>query len=278
MKITLDIKKSLEENSSVYFEKSKKAKKKIAGAEEAVIKMTKRFEKEKKKVKQAEEKRKQRDAQEEERKAKKTKAEWYEKFRWFFTSEGFLVVGGRDATTNEIIIKKHTEKGDIVFHTDMAGSPFFVVKKGSVKEKDAEIGDASIAEVADATCTYSRAWKLGLGTTQVFWVNPDQVSKEAQSGEYMPKGAFMIRGKTNYIPARINLTVGVMKDGKVMGGPVNAVKKHCKKHVELVQGNEKTAAVAKKIKAKISGSAEDEIDIDLDDIIKVIPAGGCKVK
>ena len=28
--------------------------------------------------------------------------EWYEKFRWFYSSEGFLCIGGRDSTTNDI--------------------------------------------------------------------------------------------------------------------------------------------------------------------------------
>ena len=51
------------------------------------------------------------------------KREWYEKFHWFFSSEGFLCVGGKDATSNEVIIKKHLEKNDLVLHTDMAGSP-----------------------------------------------------------------------------------------------------------------------------------------------------------
>ncbi|MCX6707846.1 MAG: fibronectin-binding domain-containing protein, partial [Candidatus Woesearchaeota archaeon] len=101
-------------------------------------------------------------------------------------------------------------------------------------------------------------------------VNPDQVSKTAESGEYMAKGAFMIRGRKNHISAAINLAVGVMEDGKVMGGPLSAVKKNCVKNVELSQGNEKTSETAKKIRQKIGG--------DLDDIIKVIPAGGCRIK
>ena len=36
MKISLDIRKSVEENASVFFEKSKKAKKKLKGALEAL--------------------------------------------------------------------------------------------------------------------------------------------------------------------------------------------------------------------------------------------------
>ena len=162
-------------------------------------------------------------------------------------------------------MKKHTNPDDIVFHTDMAGSPFFVVKT-----EGKQLHDNTLKEIADATCTFSRAWKLGLSAQQVFWVKPEQVSKTAQSGEYLSRGAFMIRGKTNYVRSRMNLAIGMLDDGRIMGGSLNAVKSHCKKYVEIVQGKEKASATAKSIRQKIGG--------DLDDIIKVIPAGGAKVK
>ena len=211
--------------------------------------------------------------------AKKRKLEWYEKFRWFKSSEGFLVVGGRDATTNEIIIKKHTQKGDVVFHTDMAGSPFFVVKKDSISKdsrkskdtesKDVEIGEDTLIEVADATCSYSRAWKLGLSILDVFYVKPEQVTKKAQSGEFMPKGAFMVYGKTEYLRPRLEMAIGV-KDDLVIGGPINAVKKQTDKFKIIIPGKKKKSEIAKKIKHKLGG--------DLDEITKFLPAGGCEIK
>lgn len=266
MQLELDLTKSIEQNAEVYFEKAKKARRKIEGTEKAIADSRKKLEKldkeeEKRSVKEEEEK-------EKELKKKARKQEWYEKFRWFFSSEGFLVIGGRDATSNEIVIKKHTDKEDIVFHTDMSGSPFFVVKTNSQPGK--EITEKTLHEVADATCMYSRAWKLGMSTTDVFWVKPDQVSKTAQPGEYLPRGAFMIRGKTNYLRPRMTLAIGILEDGRIMGGPLTAVKARCRKYVELTQGREKTSALAKNIRAKIGG--------DLDDIIKVIPAGGARLK
>jgi predicted ribosome quality control (RQC) complex YloA/Tae2 family protein len=263
MKIILDVKKSIEQNASIYFEKSKKAKKKMQGAMEAL-------EKSKAKKKVLEKKQAKLLAEEEAENVKKQdkrKQEWYEKFRWFYSSEDFLVIGGRDATSNEIVIKKHTEKDDVVFHTDMAGSPFFVVKVSGTGKKPTE---KTLQETADATAIYSKAWKLGLTSTKVFYVKPDQVSKEAESGEFVPKGAFMIRGKTTYMHPKMHVAIGAREDGSIMGGSVSAVKHHCEKFVEVQQGNEKTAAIAKKIRSKIGG--------DLDDIIKVIPAGGSKVK
>ena len=263
-RIELFLDKTLEQNAGIYFDKSKKLKKKAEGAKKALaIYETKLEQLEKKKAKEKEE---YEQAVKEEVEVKK---EWFEKFRWFLSSEGFLVIGGRDATTNEIVIKKQTEKNDIVFHTDIAGSPFFVIKTEGKK-----VGEATMKEVADATVTFSRVFQLGQISSPVFWVNPDQVSKEAQSGEYLTKGAFMIRGKTNYIDNKINLAVGRIdsgkEKGKLMAAPLESVKKYCKGYIVLTQGDKKSSEIAKKIKAKLKGS--------LDDIIRILPSGGMDIK
>lgn len=38
---------------------------------------------------------------------------WFEKFTWFISSDGYLVLGGRDAQQNEILYKKYLRKGDV---------------------------------------------------------------------------------------------------------------------------------------------------------------------
>ncbi len=177
-----------------------------------------------------------------------------------------MVIGGRDATTNEILIKKHTDKEDLVFHTDMAGSPFFVIQlKGKKPTKK------TLMEVADATCTFSRAWKLGLQSQDVFYVNPEQVTKKQESGTtHLAKGAFMIYGKTNYLENKVNLCLGITKNKAIMSGPREAIKKHCESFIELIQGEEKASSIAKKIQFQLGG--------DLDEIIRNLPAGSFKIK
>ena len=258
-RLVLDLAKSIDENAAVYFEKAKKIRKKIEGAEKALNESLKKLrELEEKKEKIIHEKSKQ-------EKLRERRREWYEKFRWFISSEGFLVIGGRDATSNEIVVKKHTEPDDLVFHTDMAGSPFFVVKSGGKA-----IGGKTKEEAADATCTFSRAWKLGLQTSSVFYVNPGQVSKKTKAGEYMGKGAFMVYGKTTYINNKINLAVGINKNQQIMAGPIDAIKTNCEKYVVLIQGDEKASAVAKYIQHKIGGA--------IDEIIRTLPSGGFRIK
>ncbi len=265
MKIVIDSKLSVEQNAQTYFEKAKKARKKLEGAKKALTISKDKLEKEL----QARDAKIDKIKDHHAKQAKKVirKKEWYEKFRWFYSSEGFLVIGGRDATTNEIIIKKHTDKEDIVFHTDMAGSPFFVIK---VKDAEGEPGEETLQEVADATLCFSRAWKMGLSTTPAFYVKPEQVTKEANQGEYLPKGAFMIRGKTNYITPTPNCAIGVLEDGRIMCAPVEAVEKNCKGHFKLIQGKKKPSEIAKIVKKKFGG--------ELDDIIRVLPSGDVDIK
>ncbi|MBI2647581.1 DUF814 domain-containing protein [Candidatus Woesearchaeota archaeon] len=259
IRLVLDLTKSIDENAAVYFEKAKKIKKKIEGAEKSLLENLKKLDefnlrREKEILKKPKI-----------NELKERKGEWYEKFRWFVSSEKFLVIGGRDATSNEIIIKKHTEQDDLVFHTDMAGSPFFVVKsEGKI------IGQKTKEETADAVCTFSKAWKLGLQTSSVFYVNPVQVSKKTKAGEYMGKGAFMIYGKTNYIDNKVNLAVGITENHQIMAGPLGAIKSNCEKYIELIQGNEKASKIAKIIQYKVGGT--------IDEIIRALPSGGFRFK
>ncbi|MDP3640087.1 MAG: NFACT RNA binding domain-containing protein [Nanoarchaeota archaeon] len=258
MHIELDLTKSLEENAGHYFDLAKKAKKKLAGAEVAVAESKKKLEKLLKEEKQfwEEEEKKQQEL----RQRKERKREWYEKFHWFISSEGFLCVGGKDATSNELVIKKHTEKEDLVFHTDMAGSPFFVVKNGQAA------GEATRQEAAQAVAVYSRAWKLGHASADVFYVKPEQVSKEAKPGEFLTKGSFMIYGKTTYLHPKLEGAIGLV-DRRIIGGPLAAVQHQTKSFIVVIQGKEKKSDLAKKIKHQLGGG-------DLDDIIAFLPAGG----
>lgn len=255
--IAIDINKSIEENAGLYYEKAKKLKKKLKGAEKAIEEMKKKLIR-LEQLKELEEK-------SAEKISVHQKKEWYEKFRWFISSEGFLCIGGRDATTNEIIVKKHAESEDIVFHTDMVGSPFFVVKTENKKPTG-----KTLSEAADATVTFSRAWKLNMQSTPAFYCKPEQLTKEAPPGEYIPRGGFVTKGKLNYIENKINLAVGITKEGKIMSGPLNAIKANCEKYVEMEQGKERASKAAKQIQYKIGGS--------MDYIIAALPAGGCKVR
>jgi predicted ribosome quality control (RQC) complex YloA/Tae2 family protein len=255
MRVDIFLNKTVDQNAALYYEKAKKAKKKLKGTIETIARFEKQLSEQENVIEE----------KQEVQQKKARKQQWFEKFRWFLSSSGLLVIGGRDATTNEMIIKKYTDKNDLVFHTDMAGSPFFVVKS-----EGKTIDEKTKLEVADATCSFSRAWKLNLSTTSVFFVSPDQVTKEANSGEYLTKGSFVIRGKTNYIDNKINLAVGKIKDGEykdmIICAPLEAVKASCDVFVRIKQGDSKSSDIAKMLR-KILGAES------VDEILRILPPG-----
>lgn len=206
--------------------------------------------------------------------------EWYERYRWFFTTDGLLAVGGRDASSNSAVVRRHLTGNDIVFHAEVHGSPFFVLKNAKGDEL------RSINEVAQATASFSRAWKDGLATTDAYWVHAEQIKKAAPSGQFLPKGSFVIEGKRNYIRGiGLKLAVGLVKSKqtvKVVCGPPDSIKKNSFVYVLITQDGSSVSDTAKKIKVEFVKTVDAELtelakNLDLDDIIRVLPSGGCKV-
>jgi predicted ribosome quality control (RQC) complex YloA/Tae2 family protein len=250
MEVVIDVSKSIEQNAGIYFDKAKKLKKKIPGIQKTIesskIKLStvKLPEKKEKTIK---------------------KKEWYDKFRWFMSSDDFLIVGGRDSTTNEIAVKKYMEKSDVVFHTELPGSPFVIIKNPENKD----IPESTIVQAAEFCASFSKSWKSGRGTAEVYHVTPEQLSKEAPAGMAgLAKGMFMVYGKRNYIDARLNIAICNF-DGKIMSGPIEAIKSHSEKFVEILPGTDKLSDVAKKAQKIIGG--------DLDEIIRALPSE-CTIK
>lgn len=202
------------------------------------------------------------------------KRKWYEKFRWFYTSDGHLAIGGRDASTNSQLIRKYMGPADLVFHAEISGSPFFLLKKGQ------EAGELAIKEAATATVSFSRAWRAGLVVADAYYVRPDQVSASAPSGEYLPKGSFMIFGKRNYLRGlELRLGVGVVyEDGVpvVVSGPVNSVRSRCEAYVEIEPGHLQQSEVAKRIRAILSKELGKELP-PLEDFQRALPPGGSRI-
>lgn len=190
------------------------------------------------------------------------KRDWFEKFRWFHTSSGLLAIGGRDATSNEVLIKKHLEVGDLVFHTEMSGSPFFILKSGRAAKK------LDIEEVSIATASYSRAWKLNMSSADVFYVNPEQVSKTPNPGEFLNKGSFMVRGKRNFLTVKLETSIG-LKENTVIGGPTSAISAQIDDFFTIIPGERKKSDITKFISQKIGKSSEE--------VIRFVPNGESKL-
>ncbi|KAF4335836.1 RNA-binding ous to eukaryotic snRNP [Fusarium beomiforme] len=133
---------------------------------------------------------------------------WFEKFIWFISSDGYLVIGGKDAQQNEMVYKKYLRKGDVYCHADLHGASSVIIKNNP-KTPDAPIPPATLSQAGSLAVCSSTAWDSKAGMS-AWWVNADQVSKSAPTGEFLPAGSFMIRGKKNFLPpAQLLLGLGV---------------------------------------------------------------------
>lgn len=233
--VNLDIRKTVPQNAQEYYEKVKKFTKKREGALKA-IQDTKKALVKKAAAKAAKAGRKL---------LASRKKHWYDRFRWFVSSDGFLVVGGRDADTNEEVFKKYMEKRDLVFHTQAPGAPLTVVKTGGE-----EVPESTLREVAQFAVSYSSLWKAGQFSGDCYWVKSEQVTKTPESGEYIKKGAFVIRGERNYfkdVPLGVAVGLELKGETRVIGGPVSAVRKHGDYILELTPGKFNQNDISKKI-------------------------------
>ena len=205
------------------------------------------------------------------------KKSWYERYRWFFTTDGILAIGGRDAASNSAVIRKHLVNNDRVFHGDIFGSPFFILKEG----ENAPI--SSMNEVSHATVCFSRAWREGLYGVSAFWVNPEQVKKSAPSGEFLPKGSFTIEGQRNFIKSEtLRLAVGIMPqdddDYVLTCGPPEPIKKNSICYAIIEPHGLEMVEAAKKIRIEFLKIHENITKkINIDEFVRALPAGKSQI-
>ncbi|QUC64528.1 NFACT family protein [Nitrosopumilus sp. K4] len=205
------------------------------------------------------------------------KKNWYERYRWFFTSDGLLAIGGRDAASNSAVVRKHLGKNDKIFHGEIHGSPFFILK-------DAENPpDTSMNEVAHATACFSRAWREGIHGLKTYWVNPEQVKKSAPSGQFLPKGSFTIEGKRNFIGVpSLKLAVGIIRQEEhhiLTCGPPEPIKKNSVYYAIIEPHGSELVDAAKKIRIEFSKLDEEIVrNISIDEFVRVLPSGQSQIK
>jgi len=212
--------------------------------------------------------------------------QWYERFRWFHTSDGFLVIGGRNADQNEEIVKKYMESGDRFFHAQAHGGPVTVLKATGPSEpsKDIDLPDSSKEEAARFAVTHSSVWKDGKFDGDVYMVEPSQVSKTPESGEYLEKGGFTIRGDRTYFESTgIDCAVGIQcePETRVLGGPKRAIEDEVETYVELEPGQYAQNDIAKLLYREFKTRFADESFLrkvaSPDRVQEFCPPGGSRI-
>lgn len=130
----------------------------------------------------------------------KSKEFWFEEFNWFVTSDGLMFVSGKTADQNEQLVKKYLNANDLYIHSEIFGSGSGILKNNGnvIIEKDCP---KSIEECGNFLICHTKAWKDSV-PDRAYWVYPNQVSKKTETGEYVSKGAFIVRGTKNFIPTQ----------------------------------------------------------------------------
>ena len=245
-KILIDKKKTLEANASSYFDKSKEMDRKAERTREVIA--SKPVSKPQKKI------------------IKNKNIEWFESFRWFITSEGEIAVAGKDARSNEQVVKKYLKTNDRYSHADIHGAPSVVVKNVN----GVQPSELSMLEACNFSLSYSKAWGARVSGGHSFWVNNDKVSKTPNTGEFLAKGAFVIRGKRNWNRnLELNVAIGLISyngNPKFMGGPISSIEKHSEKYVVFRPGFTERKIVIRKLSEVFSAESTD--------IEKLLPSGG----
>lgn len=261
MKVVLRFDKTVQENAATYFEKAKKAKKKLEGLKTAMNKMDERI-----KSARAEENTPKTKTIE-----KKKEKKWFEKFRWFYSSDNILVLAGRDAKSNEQLLKKHFEKGDVFFHAEIAGSAHVIVKTGGEK-----IPAQTAREAAQFAAVMCKAWQEKVASADVYSAEHEQVTKQAPSGESIGTGAFMVYGKREWFrKTPLEFAVGMDEGAGIISGPPSAVKKASKNYFLVHPGGERKTDAAKKMKKFFEKNGG---KVSLDELIQAFPPGEVNVE
>ena len=216
----------------------------------------------------------------------KRNEQWYERFRWFHTTDGFLVIGGRNADQNEALVKKYMSRGDKFFHAQAHGAPVTILKATGPSEaaKEIDFPDSTLQQAATFAVSHSSVWKAGQYSGDVYMVDPDQVSKTPESGEFIEKGSFVIRGDRTYFDdMRVDLAVGIQCDPqtRVVGGPTPAVEENAATRLRLQPGKFAQNDMAKRCYRELKERFTDEgfvRKVASPDLIQEhLPAGGSEI-
>ena len=276
-RIELYVDETVHQNAQRYFATARTFKDKSKGAEKALEDTSRKQKKDQKQRAKDE-------AAGRVGKVKRSKRLWFERYRWTILGDGRLMVGGRDARGNDTVVKKHLGKDDLYFHADLHGAPSCSLRIAEGFQEDTapnptlpehvpslrltqsnELGEPSedvLVEAAQIAICWSRAWGSGGGAATAFHVRSSQVSKTAETGEALGRGAFVIRGqRTWYRNMPTELCLGVVAINGIplpLVGTHSTISKICERWVRIQPGIEKKDTVANRI-AKATGLVQDDI-------------------
>ena len=248
LNIKLDFRKSITDNANIFYTEAKKSIKKSKGAQIAIEKTINKIETATKDKDQNLSKKQEKVV------ILKRRKSWFEKFHWLELPNGVLIVSGSDASTNEKLVKRYLDEEDYFAHADLHGAASVIIKTN---------GNGLSNEVKSVACQmavcYSSGWKGKLSTANAFIVNKDQVSLTPPSGQFLPKGSFMIYGEKSQmknLPLELSIGVVIEKHwARIIVGPKQYLA-HADMTATIIPGDDPKSSIAKNIQSKFRKMAD----------------------
>lgn len=185
----------------------------------------------------------------------------YENFRWFFTSNGNLAVGGKSDEQNESVIRHFLKKNYFILHTSAPGSPFMIIQSENAEKKDIE-------ETAIFCACFSKQWKDGKKEIEVDVFKGGQIYKK----KFMKTGTFGVNGEKKTLKIKPELVL-IIQNGKLRAVPKST---KLEKFAEIKQGKLSKEEAAEKISKKIKQNYH--FPFSKDEIMSAIPSDKLEVK
>jgi hypothetical protein len=134
--------------------------------------------------------------------------------------------------------------------------------------------DATLLEAGQWAVTFSKAWRAELASAEAFWVESEQVSKKAASGEFVARGAWVIHGTKHVLrdlPLEIGLgTVDYRGETLWTAAPPAALRARGKVLVLLTPGPER-------LRSEVEVTLARELGLSRSRLQGLLPAGGLSV-
>lgn len=187
----------------------------------------------------------------------------YKKYRWFFTSSGKLVIGGKSASQNdELLFRLKESKEDLILmHTSHPGSPFSAI----ISDIDG-LTTKDLAECAAFTGCFSRAWKEKRKLTKVHSFRLSEIRKD----KTMKEGTWAVSSRPSEYAVELELVLTKQKN------TYRAVPRFTPDEKEILLFLYPGALPKEKSAEKILKEIKEK-PAKKDEILSAIPAGGFKI-
>jgi len=179
----------------------------------------------------------------------------YRNYRWFFTSNNVLVVGGKSDEQNELVVRNFLKPDYVVMHTSLPGSPFMIIQSDKFTKKDLD-------ETSIFCASFSKQWKKGGKKIEVDVFKGSQIYKVKS----MKIGTFGVKGEKETKKVKPKLVL-IIQRGKLRAVPSNGREKIL---AEIKFGKLSKEQAVKKIAKKIRDKFN--LPVTKQEIMQAIPS------